>query len=93
MSKSLKELAFLRDLSIAKDWTERFTNFADKKVKFPKDGNILYFNSGTLSHSIELREKLDEKKINLTVISDDEEGWGKRSSAATEIFCPGGSSS
>ena len=27
------------------------------------------------------------------VISDDEEGWGKRSSAATEIFCPGGSSS
>ncbi len=73
MSKSLKELAFLRDLSIDKDWTERFTNFADKKLKYPKEGNILYFNSGTLSHSLALREKFDNKKVNLTVISDDEE--------------------
>lgn len=73
MSKSLKELAFLRDLTVTKDWTERFTIFADKKLKFPKEGNILYYNVGTLSHTLELREKLDNKKINLTAIVDDKE--------------------
>ena len=72
MSKSQKELAFLRDLNVAKDWTERFTLFADKHLKFPEKGDILYFNAGTLSHTLELREKLG-KDITLTAVADDEE--------------------
>jgi SAM-dependent methyltransferase len=72
MSKSEKELAFLRDLSITKDWTERFTNFADKHFEIPDKGNFLYFNAGTLSHALELREKLD-KDVALTAIFEDKE--------------------
>lgn len=69
MTKSQKELAFLRDISITRDWTERFTNFADKNLKLPDEGKFLYFNSGTLSHALELREKLG-KDVELTSISE-----------------------
>lgn len=72
MSKSLKELAFLRDLNVEKDWTERFTVFADKNLKFPKKGNILYFNAGTLSHALEISEKLN-KDGNLTAVVENKE--------------------
>lgn len=72
MSKSLKELAFLRDLTITKDWTERFTVFADKHLKIPKKGNILYFNAGTLSHALEISEKLN-KNGNLTAVIENKE--------------------
>lgn len=69
MSKSQKELAFLRDLSITKDWTQRFTDFTDKHLSLPAEGNFLYFNAGTLSHALELREKLD-KDVNLTCVCE-----------------------
>ena len=72
MSKSQKELAYLRDLSITKDWTDRFTTFADKHFEFPEKGNFLYFNAGTLSHALELREKLD-KDVSLTAVFEDAE--------------------
>lgn len=70
MSKSLKELAFLRDLTITKDWTDRFTEFADKHLNNPKKGKMLYFNAGTLSHALELREKL-KKEVELTCVCED----------------------
>lgn len=72
MSKSQKELAYLRDLSITKDWTERFTTFADKHFELPEKGNFLYCNAGTLSHALQLREKLD-KDVSLTAIFEDAE--------------------
>ena len=72
MSKSPKELAFLRDLSITKDWTERFTHLADKQLKRPKKGNFLYFNAGTLSHALKLREKL-KKEVELTCVFESKE--------------------
>lgn len=72
MSKSQKELAYLRDLSITKDWTDRFTTFADKHFEFPEKGNFLYFNAGTLSHALELREKLD-RDVSLTTVFEDAE--------------------
>ncbi len=72
MSKSQKELAFLRDLTVTKDWTDRFTNFIDKHIKLPKQGNFLYFNAGTLSHALELREKLEDD-VNLVCVCDDAE--------------------
>ncbi|MBX7172458.1 MAG: hypothetical protein K1X72_15935 [Pyrinomonadaceae bacterium] len=72
MSKSQKELAFLRDLTVTKDWTDRFTNFTDKHLKLPKEGNFLYFNAGTLSHALELREKFEDE-VNLVCICDNAE--------------------
>lgn len=72
MSKSQKELAYLRDLTVTKDWTDRFTTFADKHFKLPEEGNFLYFNAGTLSHALELREKLD-KNVSLTGVFESKE--------------------
>ncbi|CAN5436704.1 hypothetical protein BH10ACI1_BH10ACI1_19550 [soil metagenome] len=61
MSKTEKELAFLRELVIESDWTQRFTDFFDKKFKFGKEETILYVNAGTGNHAIALDEKLDDK--------------------------------
>lgn len=72
MSKSQKELAFLQDLTISKDWTERFTNFTDKHLTFPKEGNFLYFNGGTVTHALELWETL-EREVSINYVSDNPE--------------------
>ena len=72
MSKTQKELAFLHDLYISKDWTERFTTFVDTKFKFPKKGNFLYVNVGTAHHALELIEKMD-RTAEITAISDNDE--------------------
>ena len=61
MKKTEKELAFLRELMIETDWTQRFTDFFDKKFKFGKEETILYVNAGTGNHAIALDEKLDDK--------------------------------
>ena len=62
MSKTEKELAFLRDLYVETDWTERFTNLFDDNFKFSGDEEkILYVNAGAGNHALALREKLDDK--------------------------------
>lgn len=84
MSKSQKELAYLRDLSITKDWTDRFTTFADKHFEIPEKGNFLYFNAGTLSHALELREKLD-KDVLITATFEDAELQNISEAKATAV--------
>ena len=60
MSKTQKELAFLRDLSVDKKWTARFIEHFDKNYKFTKEESILYINAGTGNHVLALREKLKD---------------------------------
>ena len=60
MKKSQKELAFLRNLYIETDWTQRFTDFFDEKFKFSAREKVFYVNAGTGNHALALREKLDE---------------------------------
>ncbi|MGI8469795.1 MAG: class I SAM-dependent methyltransferase [Pyrinomonadaceae bacterium] len=60
MTKTQKELAFLRELHVDSAWTERFTDFVDKNLKLSDAKNILYINAGTGNHAIALREKLDK---------------------------------
>ncbi len=72
MSKTQKELAFLRDLYIANDWTARFADIFDKNFKFSDEQTILYVNAGTGNHALELREKL-AIDAELNAFSDDEE--------------------
>lgn len=60
MSKTQKELAFLRDLYIETDWTERFTNIFDENFKFSGEKKILYVNAGTGNHALALRKKMKE---------------------------------
>lgn len=72
MSKSRKELAYLKDLYVSNEWTERFTNLVDKHLKLPKKGKFLYFNSGTGGHLLAIREKLG-KDVELTSVGEDAE--------------------
>jgi hypothetical protein len=72
MTKSAKELAFLRDLYVSGDWTERFTNIFDEHFSFSDEKRVLYLNAGTGNHAIALREKLDEK-AELYAVCENEE--------------------
>lgn len=58
MKLTQKELAFLSDLSLASDWTERFTNIFDENIKVTKKESVLYLNAGTGNHTLAIREKL-----------------------------------
>ncbi len=60
MEKTQKELAFIRDLFVDEEWTRRFTELADKHIDLKKAENLLYINSGTGTHCIELRNRADE---------------------------------
>lgn len=60
MSKTEKELAFLQDLYISTDWTQRFTDLIGKDFKADEFENILYINAGTGNHALALEEKIDE---------------------------------
>lgn len=72
MTKSQKELAFLRDLYISNDWTERFTNIFDDNFKFSKREEILYFNAETGNHALALCKKLKDK-IPITAVCENKE--------------------
>lgn len=69
MTKTQKELAFLRELYVDAEWTDRFTSFVDKSLEFTDEENILYINAGTGNHVIVLREKLD-KESKLSAVTE-----------------------
>lgn len=72
MAKTQKELAFLRDLYVNKEWTNRFTDLFDKHVKFDGQENLLYINAGTGDHVFALREKVgDETAVFATTEDED----------------------
>jgi hypothetical protein len=72
MSKTQRELAFLRDLYVTNDWTERFTALADKYLDLPKKGKFLYVNAGTGDHALALRERLKDK-VEVFAISENKD--------------------
>jgi trans-aconitate methyltransferase len=59
MNKSEKELAFLHDLYVSSEWTERFTKIFDDKFKPDSEEKILYVNAGTGTHTLALRDLFD----------------------------------
>src|SRR5439155_1438437 len=54
-TKSQKELAFLQDLYVATDWSERFARLVDKHLTLPEEGRALYIAAGTGGHAIALQ--------------------------------------
>lgn len=72
MSKTEKELAFLQDLYISTEWTERFADLLGKDFETSEFENILYINAGTGSHALVLEESLDED-TGLTAVCQNEE--------------------
>lgn len=72
MAKTLKELAFLRDLYVDGEWTLRFTDLVDKHLGFSDDAMILYLNAGTGNHAIEIGRKIG-KDAELHAVCEDAE--------------------
>lgn len=72
MSKTQKELAFLRDLYIETDYTERFTDIFDENFKFSDEEKILYINAGAGNHALALRKKLGDER-ELYAVSENQE--------------------
>ena len=61
MAKTQKELAFLRDLYIQSEWTQRFTDLVDKHMDLRDSENMLYINAGTGGHALAINERFGEK--------------------------------
>ncbi|MEJ7619047.1 MAG: class I SAM-dependent methyltransferase [Pyrinomonadaceae bacterium] len=58
MNKTDRELAFLYDLYVAPDWSERFAELINEHVKMPaKEGRALYVGAATGSHVMLLHER------------------------------------
>ncbi len=61
MVQTAKEIAFLRGLTVEPEWTQRFTDLFDGKVKIGKIETLTYLNAGCGNHAIEIQEKLGAK--------------------------------
>lgn len=60
--KSAKEIAFTHEHFVAPLFTERFTHLVDEHLPITAEkSKFLYVESGTGSHALELREKLDDE--------------------------------
>jgi SAM-dependent methyltransferase len=72
MPKTQKELAFIRDLYVAPEWTRRFADLADKHLELDGVENILYINAGTGDHCFAIREKMDERTAVFAVCENED---------------------
>jgi hypothetical protein len=61
MEKTEKEIAFLRGLTVEPEWTQKFTDLFDEKVKIDEILTLTYLNAGAGNHAIELAETLGAK--------------------------------
>lgn len=71
-NKSDKELAFLKDLYVATDWGERFSELVDAHVELPKKGRALYVAAGTGGHAMALQERAGDD-VTFICIDENEE--------------------
>lgn len=71
MSKTAKELAFLRDLYVDPDWTRRFAELLDKHLKFDDDKSVLYLNAGAGNHALEIANRAG-RKARISAVCEDE---------------------
>lgn len=61
MAKTQKELAFLRDLAVDGEWTQRFADLVDKHLDLSEADNMLYINAGTGTHALSIHETFGSK--------------------------------
>ncbi|MFT3743763.1 MAG: class I SAM-dependent methyltransferase [Pyrinomonadaceae bacterium] len=87
MTKTQKELAFLRDLYIQEDWTKRFTDLVDKHMDLSDSDNMLYINAGTGSHALAINERFGEK-TDIFATSENEDLLAIASDKAAAIKAP-----
>src|SRR5437763_12410422 len=60
MVKGQKDLAFLRELAVEGEWTQRFADLVDKHLNLTGAENMLYINAGTGGHALFIYERFGE---------------------------------
>ncbi len=60
MTKTEKEIAFLRGFSVEPDWTQRFTDVFDETIEIKDIETLTYISAGAGNHAIEMDEKLGD---------------------------------
>lgn len=58
MTKTAKEIAFLRGLTVEPEWTEKFTDIFDETFEIGDIETLTYINAGAGNHAIELQDRL-----------------------------------
>jgi ubiquinone/menaquinone biosynthesis C-methylase UbiE len=72
MAKGEKELAFLRDLAVEGEWTQRFADIVDKYLDLSDAENMLYINAGTGGHALSIYDRFGESTSIFASCEDDE---------------------
>lgn len=72
LNKTNKELAYLKDLYVAPDWSERFAELFDDNVSLLDEGRVLYVEANTGGHAIALQEKMGER-VEVVGVDESEE--------------------
>lgn len=70
--KTAKELAYIKDIFIAPDWGERFTELFDQHITLPTEGQMLYVEAGTGTHALSTQGKLKEG-VEIVCVDESEE--------------------
>lgn len=80
--KTNKERAFLQDLFVSTDWSERFSSLIDENLKLPKEGDAVYLGSGTGGHALAIADRAGQK-LRLLGIDENEESVNLAKAKAT----------
>lgn len=82
-----KERAFLYDLYVSSDWSERIAELIDAHISLPAEGRVLYVGSGTGDHALAIAARANSE-VEITGIDADAErtvlAQAKQTAAHTE---------
>ena len=65
-------MAFLRDLTVESEWTQRFADLVDKHLNLTDAENMLYINAGTGGHALSIYERFGENTLMFASCEDDD---------------------
>ncbi len=72
MSKTEKEIAYLRGLYVDEVWTTKFTDIFDESFKFEEHETFLYLNAGTGNHALAVNERLKGNSLLFAVCENED---------------------